>query len=621
MTTLRRPPPPPITKPPPPDLTDFMNDMFFGMVQSDPKSYDLCGVSQKNIKLWEDQEEGEGYDDSTPRGKSTIGASKMTQEWLDEARRIVASSSPGRHSSASVCDSPTSRFGRSPRFAAQGRLAQTGAALLSDRRDPLSRSARRHKPVEGFSGEILIKSAKHSRNKSETLEPSGELSPTTAVQKWFSTILKPAAAQLPATSSDSISTPLSTSPDPIFTNLPPRQSTHRKSRFQIDSPIPSRRTFRAEKAEARLLSSPSNNMTESPRRKSCLNLVESAHRRSISSNTCSVERYSSNVEEKESSRNVEPARDLNGFLKQQRVRIKRILDGEGSEKAKIVLSGTSNSTSSMLAAICYAWLLEKKVEKDENEVVVPVINVRRSRMWKLRQAAWLFHHVGIDTGALLFADEVDLENLMMSRKLNILVVGQDVLRSSWEIGSQCTILTDNYCEDAYDLLQTPELKKLLLAGILLDTQNLNASAISSMTRDAEAVLLLLVGSSPNYRNTLYDQLVQDQKDGSFLEVLRNNYGKHPSERTRDTGTTDESRVSVSRRSTSSLYNGTTKQYAEKDINDTRSDQPTKVSPQPAKMRPSTQARNTAPTTLAQDSADSGGRNKFSLAKWFGFGGK
>ncbi|CAM8982336.1 unnamed protein product [Rhodiola kirilowii] len=595
MTTLRRAPPPPIiTKPPPPDLTDFMNDMFFGMVQSDPKSYDLCGVSDKNKKLWEeDYEEGEGYDESTtPRGESTVvGASKMTQEWLEEARRIVASSSPGRHSSASVCDSPSSRFGGSPRFAAQGRLAHTGAALLSDRRDPLSRSARRHKPVEGFSGEILIKSAKHSRNKSETLEPSGELSPTTAVQKWFSTILKPAAAQLPATSSDSISTPLSTSPDPIFTNLPPRQSTHRKSRFQTDSPIPSRRTFRAEKAEAKLLSSPSNNLTDSPRRKSCLlrddrvlspprNLVESAHRRSISSNTCSVERYSSNVEEKESLRNVEPSRDLNGFLKQQRVRIKRILDGEGSGKAKIVLSGTSNSTSSMLAAICYAWLLENKVEKDENEVVVPVINVRRSRMWKLRQAAWLFHHVGIDTGALLFADEVDLENLMMSRKLNILVVGQDVLRSTREIGSQCTILTDNYCEDAYDLLQTPELKKLLLAGILLDTQNLNASAISSMTRDAEAVLLLLVGSSPNYRNTLYDQLVQDQKDGSFLEVLRNNYGKHPSERTRDTGTTDESRVSVSRRSTSNPYNGTTKQYAEKDIYDTRSDRPTKVSPQP-----------------------------------------
>lgn len=70
----------------------------------------------------------------------------------------------------------------------------------------------------------------------------------------------------------------------------------------------------------------------------------------------------------------------------------------------------ASGTSSMVAAICYAWLLENKVgneaEQGENEVVVPVINVRRNRMWKLRQAAWLFHHVGIDTGMLLFADEV-----------------------------------------------------------------------------------------------------------------------------------------------------------------------------------------------------------------------
>uniref|UniRef100_A0A7N1A6V0 Exopolyphosphatase n=1 Tax=Kalanchoe fedtschenkoi TaxID=63787 RepID=A0A7N1A6V0_KALFE len=370
----------------------------------------------------------------------------------------------------------------------------------------------------------------------------------------------------------------------------------------------------------------------SPPRKSCSlrddrvlspprNLVESAHRRSISSNTCSVEKFTSKTE-KESfvEKGGDGRRDLNGFLKQQRTRITKVLDGEGRGTAKIVLSGTSNSTSSMLAAICYAWLLENKAgneaERDEDEVVVPVINVRRSRMWKLRQAAWLFHHVGIDTTALLFADEVDLENLMMSRKLNILVVGQEVLRSSQEVGSQCTILTDNYCEDAYDLLQTPVLKKLLLAGILLDTQNLNASAKSSMTRDAEAVQLLLVGSSPNYRNTLYDQLMQDQKDGQFLEVLRKNYGNHPSERTRDPGALDESNVSA-RRSSSSPYSGAAVQYTERDT-DTRSDRTSKLPPPPAKSKLSAEAPKAAPAT---DLADTRGKSKFSLAKWFGFGGK
>lgn len=66
----------------------------------------------------------------------------------------------------------------------------------------------------------------------------------------------------------------------------------------------------------------------------------------------------------------------------------------------------------MVAAICYAWLLEKRTSKnttkaDEWEyITVPVMNCKRPRMWKQKQAAWLFHHVGVDVRSLLFADEV-----------------------------------------------------------------------------------------------------------------------------------------------------------------------------------------------------------------------
>ncbi|KAF3437538.1 hypothetical protein FNV43_RR20292 [Rhamnella rubrinervis] len=172
---------------------------------------------------------------------------------------------------------------------------------------------------------------------------------------------------------------------------------------------------------------------------------------------------------------------------------------------------------------------KRKGGDGEAYAVVPVMNVKRERMWKQKQAAWLFYHVGLEVNSLYFADEVDLENLMMAGKLKLLVVGQDVLTTIGEDGTQCTILTDNYCEDAYDLLQTPVVKKLLLAAILLDTHNLNASSQVSMTRDAEAVQLLLVGATPNYRNSLFDQLTQDQRDSSFLEALQHNYGKPPAE--------------------------------------------------------------------------------------------
>ncbi|KAK2997825.1 hypothetical protein RJ639_025552 [Escallonia herrerae] len=544
-----------------PDLTDFMNDMFFGTVKTENKVYNLDGGGK-----FTDKDE-DNYDDFDSSTRSTT--SKLTQEWLEEAKRMVASS-PTRGS-----ESPSRPAGL-PRFvAAPPRLS----ASTFDRRDPLSRSARRHRSAaEGFGGEIISKSAKHTRNNSDTFiaphqpPPAADNSPASAVQKWFSNILKPPTLDpappplAPRTSTAHRRSRFETAdpPPPPVSGDPPRQSFHRKSRFQNDPNAahaipthPTKRTFAAAGApgpENTHLLSPPKHLVESVHRRSVSsstwdnrvlspprNLVESAHRRSISSSTCATDRILQkpsvvNGPLKDTAGEL-GCKDLNGFLKEQKVKIEKILSGEIDGKAKIVLSGSSNSTSSMVAAICYAWLLENRmrnskdgVEEDGRMVVVvPVLNVRRGKMWKQRQAAWLFHHVGVDASALLFSDEVELETLMMAKQLSMLVVGQDILRTNGEVGSQCTILTDNYCEDAYDILQTPVLKKLMLAGILLDTQNLNMSSKLSMTRDAEAVQLLSVGSAPNYGNDLYDQLMQDQKDGNFYEILRHNYGKPPDE--------------------------------------------------------------------------------------------
>lgn len=114
---------------PAPDLTDFMNDMFFGAADMGKKSYDLTGGGGRGVALVLDDAD-DGFDDST-----RSNSARLTQEWLEEARRVVASS-PTR------CDSP-GRLSGSPRFAA----AQPGSPLIPslDRRDNLSRtrSARR----------------------------------------------------------------------------------------------------------------------------------------------------------------------------------------------------------------------------------------------------------------------------------------------------------------------------------------------------------------------------------------------------------------------------------------------------------------------------------------------
>uniref|UniRef100_A0A453G8U4 Uncharacterized protein n=1 Tax=Aegilops tauschii subsp. strangulata TaxID=200361 RepID=A0A453G8U4_AEGTS len=67
---------------------------------------------------------------------------------------------------------------------------------------------------------------------------------------------------------------------------------------------------------------------------------------------------------------------------------------------------------------------------DGQAAAVPVVNMRRSRMAGCRQAAWLLYHVGVDASALLFADEVDMEGLIMDQRASLVVVGQDVLRSN-----------------------------------------------------------------------------------------------------------------------------------------------------------------------------------------------
>ncbi|TQD75397.1 hypothetical protein C1H46_039090 [Malus baccata] len=546
------------------DLTDFMNDMFFGTVKVENKSYNLTG------------DDMDDDDDDSPRSTTPT--------------------------------TPTSKY----------------------------------RAAESFTGEILSKSAKHSRNKSDVPLPdspispasTAEISPASAVHKWFSNILKPNSnpprAQQPNPPQAQQPNPPQAqqpNPEPAAQTIVPRQPVSRRSRFQNDPssprphgiPIPSRRTFQSPTPlpDAHVLSPPKN-------------LVPSAHRRSISSSTCSIEKSTSRPNvigwPNDVAQNEAQAQDfdLNRFLKVQRTRVEKVLDGQVNSKAKIVLSDTSNSTSTMVAAICYAWLLENRVKKEskskgngeeEEYVVVPVMNVKRGRMWKQREAAWLFHHVGLDATSLLFADEVDLESLMMAGKLNILVVGQDVLTNNGEVGSQCTILTDNYCEDAYDLLESPLLKKLLLAGILLDTQNLKPSLQLSMTRDAEAVQLLLVGLASNYRNSLFDQLTQDQRDDSFLEALRKNYGKPPNESGGESRELVEQKVSE-RKSTSISRNQPTIQNSDKSPNDARNAKG--VSPKLAKPS-SSPVKAPSPAKAAPDASRK--KNKFFLAQWFGFGPK
>jgi hypothetical protein len=111
-----------------PDLTDFMNDWFFGTVgaRHSGGGYDLTGESSKRpaSPAGKKQEKSGGGGDGS-------SASRQTMEWLEEAKRMVGTGSQGR------LGSPSRQV---PRFAGG---SGTEPTQTIDRRDPMSRSARR----------------------------------------------------------------------------------------------------------------------------------------------------------------------------------------------------------------------------------------------------------------------------------------------------------------------------------------------------------------------------------------------------------------------------------------------------------------------------------------------
>lgn len=198
----------------------------------------------------------------------------------------------------------------------------------------------RNRAGEGISGEIL---SRHNLNKSESFTTEAPPSPVT---QWFNKI------DTKSSTGSNDDDKLQDDGDGKLTD----SVTCRKSRFQHDPPNAqtqratppkpiTRRTFKtameAQQGKLRVLSPPKH-------------LVESAHRRSISSSTCSLAKLSKaepqvgidgdvSFEKPADIRLVDDVGRLNLFLKEQRVKMGKISRGEVATKAKIVLCGTSNS--------------------------------------------------------------------------------------------------------------------------------------------------------------------------------------------------------------------------------------------------------------------------------------
>jgi hypothetical protein len=231
---------------------------------------------------------------------------------------------------------------------------------------------------------------------------------------------------------------------------------------------------------------------------------------------------------------------FNKFLRLQKKRLTSSLQQHDQEQEQeqhpaentdcfhIIRSGTQCEVSSMVSALLMAWLMENNassppVRAAENWHLVPVVNIARQGMHNHKDAAWLFDACGVDAHALLFADEVEWEKLTKAGRIKIEDIGQDLLVTTNKVGSVCTLLGEQLQKEAYSLLQLRYMKTLLLAGILLDTKNLDLAS----KRDIDMATTLLVGSGSLGRNGFYKQLREVESEERVSKLVTQIYGDTP----------------------------------------------------------------------------------------------
>ncbi|XP_024359441.1 uncharacterized protein [Physcomitrium patens] len=217
---------------------------------------------------------------------------------------------------------------------------------------------------------------------------------------------------------------------------------------------------------------------------------------------------------------------FNRFLRAQKERLRSGVDSGNSDCFSIIIPRKGLELSSIVSALGYAWLQENSSLKVSGNIwyPVPMIDMPRQKMYEHKDSIWLFDVCGIDPRALLFADEVELSTLVEARRIKMSIIGQDVLMTRNEVGSVCTILMEMLLAGHRCLLQPPYIKAFILAGILLDTENLDFGS----RRDIEMSNLLVEWLGCVGRTTFYNQLRKVEDDSRVSKLISQYYDSQPS---------------------------------------------------------------------------------------------
>jgi exopolyphosphatase len=216
-----------------------------------------------------------------------------------------------------------------------------------------------------------------------------------------------------------------------------------------------------------------------------------------------------------------------------------------------VTGNEASDLDSMASSVVYAYLLET-LNKDDNTIYLPLINIPRDDFKLRTEAVYLFSEAGIQTDNLIFTDEINIEEIAKSGKLKMILVDHNKLTGKLEkysdlvtevidhhkdenlysddiktiepVGSTATLIAEKMIEINNNILD--ENTALLLTGtILLDTVNFDPKAKRTTLKDEKTAGYMLENFNLD-RERLFDKLQFEKFNTSSLsteDVLRKDY--------------------------------------------------------------------------------------------------
>ena len=281
--------------------------------------------------------------------------------------------------------------------------------------------------------------------------------------------------------------------------------------------------------------------------------------------------------------------DLNAFLRDTRTLLRDFRDSMTKQKKRLtlVLGNEAADLDSVACAVSLAYSLHL-ADDDETRAYAPVVCVPREDFPLRADARWLLDHVGIDVDALTFDGEISFETYARTTRdddaLRLVLVDHNAVASSSAYaafadavdavvdhhddekkypaacdavvvptGSCATLVAEaltgasadaslepsgtaslrvSFFSNRFEKTGAARLRvgdpraALLLAAVLLDTQNLNASATRVHARDAAIVPILASLAGTGDVGAFHDELKRRRFDQSGLsprDLLRRDY--------------------------------------------------------------------------------------------------